>query len=237
MKKLTTLILLVGCLLAFTNSYSQDSSMTDETSETNPKTKNFTPGWGIGLKANTFGFGADVIKSFNHNFTLRLGASYMKQDFKISTFDDFGGAAFNYTTLGSVSLIFDYYVFRSVYISAGAMYNMSKLEFESKAEESQTIGNIEVSPETIGGVSYTLLPNEICPYLGIGFGHTLSRNKVVAFNFDLGAVYQGSPKVKLDATGMVSPTANEEQQQLLQDNVKEWKFYPFMNFQLSFRIF
>ncbi|PLX08074.1 MAG: hypothetical protein C0598_12475 [Marinilabiliales bacterium] len=223
--------------MAFSNTYSQEATMTDETSDVSLKTKKFTPGWGIGIKASTFGFGADVIKSFNQNFTLRLGGSYMKQDIKISTFDDLGGSAFNYTTLGSISLIFDYYIFRSVYISAGAMYNMTKLEFESQAEESQTIGNIEISPETIGSVTYTLLPNEICPYLGIGFGHTLSRNKLVAFNFDLGAVYQGSPKVKLDATGMVTPTANPEQQQLLQENVKDWKFYPFMNFQLSFRIF
>lgn len=237
MKKLTTLILLIGCLLLFTDVISQDTTSSDETMELTTKTKNFTAGWGVGIKASTFGFGADIVKSFNNNFTLRLGASYYKQDFKVAQFDDLGAEALNYTKLGSVSLLFDYYVFRSVYLSAGVFYNMNSVEFESKATESQTIGNIEVSPETVGSVSYTLNPNEICPYIGIGFGHTISRNKLVSFNVDLGALYQGSPKVLLDATGMVSPTANPEQQQLLQDNVEQWQFYPFINFQLSFRIF
>ncbi len=201
------------------------------------KTTKFTPGWGIGIKASSLGLGADIVKSFNSSFTLRLGASYLKKDFKISTFDDLGGSAFNYTTVGSVSLLFDWYFARSVYVSAGLMYNMSILEFESKADKSQYIGVIEITPETMGSITYTLKPNEICPYLGIGFGHTISRNKLVAFNVDLGMLYQGSPKVTLDATGMVAPTANEEQRQLLQDNVKGYMFYPFLNFQLSFKLF
>jgi len=234
MKKLTTLILLVVFSLASTIAISQETTSSDEVIT---KTKNFTAGWGIGIKASSFGFGADIIKSFNQNFTLRLGGSYYKQDFKVAQLDDLGAEALNYTSLGSVSLLFDYYVFRSVYLSAGVFYNMNTIEFESKATEPQTIGNIEVTPETLGTIKYTLNPNEVCPYLGIGFGHTISRNKLVAFNFDLGAIYHGSPKVKLDATGMVSPTANPEQQQLLQDNVKQWQFYPFLNFQLSFRIF
>lgn len=200
------------------------------------KTSNFTPGWGIGVKAGTLGAGLDIVKAFNKNFTLRVGASYYSQDFKISTFDDLGGNAFNYTTVGSVSVLFDWYFTRSVYLSAGLMYNMSVLEFESKATESQNFGEIEIKPETIGSINYKMKPNDICPYLGIGFGHTISRDKTVAFNFDLGTLYQGSPKVTLDATGMVSPTANDNQIKLLNDNVKNYKFYPFINFEISFRL-
>lgn len=237
MKKLTTLILLFGCLFLFNNVVSQEVTSTDETSEQLIKTKDFVPAWGIGIKASTFGFGADIIKSFGKNFTLRLGASYYKQDFNVPELDDFGAQGIIYSNFGSVSLLFDYYIFRSVYLSAGVFYNMNTIEFESEATESQQIGNIEVSPETMGSITYGLNPNEVCPYLGIGFGHTISRNRLVAFNVDLGAIYQGSPKVKLDASGMVSPTANPEQQQLLQDNVSQWQFYPFLNFQLSFKLF
>lgn len=237
MKKLTTLILLVGCLFVYTDTFSQDATSSDESIEVTTKTKDFPSGWGIGIKASSIGFGADIVKSFNQNFTLRLGASYFKKDFKVAKLDDLKAEALNYTSLGSVSLLFDYYIFKSVYISVGGFYNFSTLEFESAATESQKIGNIVVTPETIGSITYTLKPNELCPYLGIGFGHTISRNKLLAFNFDLGALYQGSPKLLLEATGMVSPTANEEQRQLLEDNVKDWKFYPFLNFQLSFRLF
>jgi hypothetical protein len=240
MKKLYLLLLLFGNILFLGQVYAQEDTgqnKGDADLSKIIKSTKFTPGWGIGLKASTLGFGADIVKSFNSSFTLRLGASYYNHDFKISSFDDLGGSAFNYTTVGSVSLLFDWYFAKSVYLSAGLIYNMSVLEIESKANKSQYIGEIEITPETMGSINYTLKPNDICPYLGIGFGHTISRNKLIAFNFDLGALYQGSPKVTLDATGMVAPTANEEQRQLLQDNVKSYMFYPFLNFQLSFRLF
>lgn len=237
MKKLTTLILLFCFVFVFNDVISQEVTTTYKTTQKTKKQAHFTPAWGIGLKSSSFGFGADIVKSFNKNFTLRLGGSYFKIDFKAVEFEDLGAEAVNYTNLGSVSLLFDYYIFRSLYLSTGIFYNMSTLEFESKATKSQTIGNIEVTPETLGTITYILNPNEICPYLGLGFGHTISRNKVLAFNFDLGVVYQGSPKLEFKASGMVSETANEEQRQILEDNIKDWVFYPYINFQLSFRIF
>lgn len=211
---------------------SQESDLSN-----NEKTDDFSPGWAIGIKASTLGFGGEIVKSFNESFNLRLGGSYFKQKYSLSFADAIADDSWTYTTVGSVSLIMDWHFSRVVHLSAGVLYNMSVLKVESLPTESQNIGDIEVTPETIGTLTYQLTPNEICPYFGIGFGRSISKNKVVSFNFDLGAVYQGSPKVSLEATGMVSPTANEEQRKLLEDNVKDLRFFPFLNFQLSFKIF
>jgi len=200
------------------------------------KTDDFSPGWAIGIKASTLGFGGEIVKSFNKNLNLRLGGSYFNQKYSLSFADAIADDSWTYTTVGSVSLIMDWHFSRIVHLSAGVLYNMTVMKVEGLPTESQHIGDIEVTPETIGSLTYQLTPNEICPYFGIGFGRSISKNKVVSFNFDLGAVYQGSPKVSLDATGMISPTANEEQRKLLEDNVKDLRFFPFLNFQLSFKI-
>ncbi len=201
------------------------------------KTDDFSPGWAIAIKASSLGFGVEVVKSFNKNLNLRLGGSYYKQKYSLTFVDGFSAEGLNYTTVGSISLIADWHFLSWLHLSGGVLYNMTELEIESRTTEPQQFGDINVEPETIGSVYYRLNPNEICPYLGLGFGRTISKSKVVSFNFDLGVVYQGSPKVTLEATGMVAPTANEEQRKLLEDNVKDYKFFPFINFQLSFRIF
>ena len=210
----------------------------EETSQSKGKyAGEFKPGWAIGVKASSLGFGLELVKSFSPKFNLRLGGSYYKQNYNLNFLEDFDAIGVTYTSVGSVTLIADWQISRIFHISGGVMYNMTTMEVESKATEYRKIGTIDISPETQGSIYYQLNPNDICPYLGIGIGNTISPNKVVSFNFDLGAVYQGSPKVVLEATGMVAPTANEEQRQLLENNVKEYRFFPLINFQLGFRIF
>lgn len=237
------IIILLSCFLFFSlhsQIFSQEENISTESGldlSKNVKADEFSPGWAIAIKASSFGFGGEIIKSFNEQFNLRLGGSYFKQKYNVAFFDGFNTEDFTYSTLGSVSLIVDWHFLDWMHLSGGALYNMSELEIQNKAMESLDIGEITVEPETIGSVYYRLNPNEVCPYLGIGFGRTISPSRIVSFNLDLGAIYQGSPKVTLDATGMVSPTANDDQRKLLEDNVKDYKFFPFINFQISFRIF
>jgi len=237
MKNLFILFAFLLFLSTSNNVFSQEENESGSYQTETEKVDDFTPGWAIGIKASSLGFGGEIVKSFNKSLNLRLGGSYYKQKYNLKFGEGFDDGSLNYTTIGSISLILDWHFARNVHLSGGILYNMSVLEIESVPTEPQTVGEIEVSPETIGSLYYKLTPNEICPYLGIGFGRSIARSKVVSFNFDLGAVYQGSPKVTLEATGMVAPTANEEQRQLLEDNVQDFKFFPFVNFQLSFRIF
>lgn len=230
MKRIASLLVFLLVFSATSYLFSQEESFSRE------NTEDFSPGWALAIKASSMGFGAEVVKSFNEKINLRLGGSYFKQKYSYTFAEGFDTKALNYTTVGSVTLIADWHFIDWMHLSGGVLYNFTELEIESKISEAHKIGDIYVTPETIGSIYYRLNPNEICPYLGLGFGRTISKNKIVSFNFDLGAVYQGSPKVTLRATGMVSPTANEEQREILEDNVKEYKFFPFISFQLSFRI-
>jgi len=225
MERLTYLFLFFLVIGTYSQSYAQETK----------KDQEFTPGWAIGIKVGTFGPGIEIVKSFNELINLRLGGSYYKFKYEFSLEDDISTINKTYTTFGAINLMADINFLSFMHFTGGLMYNLTKLDMEAIPKDEYYVGEIEITPETVGTIYYNVSPNKLCPYVGLGFGRSISRSKVVSFAFDLGVVYHGSPKVQLDANGMVSPTASEEQRQILENNIKRYRFYPMMNFQLSFR--
>lgn len=225
MKNLKFLIPFVLSIALTMQLFSQEAKTKDE----------FSPGWAVGIKITTFGPGLEFIKSFNEYLSLRLGGTYYKMKYEFSLEDDISTINKSVTTFGSINLMADVNFLSFMHFTGGLMYNITNLELEAIPKEEYYIGEIEVTPETVGSIYYSIAPNKICPYAGLGFGNSISRSKVVSFTFDFGVVYHGAPQVQLNANGMVSPTASEEQRQILEDNVRGYQFYPVMNFQLSFR--
>jgi hypothetical protein len=122
------------------------------------------------------------------------------------------------------------------FLSGGIIYNMNEIALNGYPNKSITIGDMEVQPEQIGSLDFKVKPgSSLTPYIGIGLGRSLSKNKVVSFAVEAGAAFHGKPKVELNATGMLEPTGSEEQRQILEDNLSSFSIYPMLNFQLSFR--
>jgi hypothetical protein len=81
------------------------------------------------------------------------------------------------------------------------------------------------------------------PYLGIGWGNALKSNSRWSFNTDIGAYFQGNPKVKLGSYGctvaklvcdlLVQDIAVEQLN--LQDDVDSLKVYPVLRASLTYR--
>lgn len=206
------------------NDYVQESSADDY------------PIIGLGITANTFGPGLEVDIAISKAFNLRVGGNYFQYIYTgtISHWKIYG----NYTaTFGCVSLIADYNFAKVLHLSGGVMYNMIDQTILGKPQDSYSIGNVQVTPEQIGNVKITITPNQLCPYLGVGIGKALDRNHLVSFFFDVGAVYQGSPKVKLEAEGMLHPTASDEQSQIMNSNLERMKFYPMVSLRVIFKLF
>ena len=77
----------------------------------------------------------------------------------------------------------------------------------------------------------------VAPYLGIGYGNVWTRG--VNFYFDLGVMFQGSPKVNLTAScgpavvGTATCTAIqgnvEAERQRVQAELDKYKYYPVAN--------
>ncbi len=193
---------------------------------------------GAAFKVNTFGPGIEGIISPNKLLNFRLGANYIKSRLA-GNIDTWYVTGDYYARLGCVSLITDVNASKAFHISVGVLYNFNHHEITGKPTHDFIVGKLEISPEEIGQVKITMDYNSICPYIGLGFGSTLPRVKRVSFAIELGIVYEGSPDVTLEATEMLSPTAEDEQNlDVIQGNVDTYyMFYPVLNLQISVRLF
>ena len=200
----------------------------------------FQPALGLGIKASTNGFGGDLIFAFREKVNFRLGMDKLAYSRKI-TFSENGieyEADVNIGT-GSISLLCDYSLSQWFFISGGLAYNLFHSEAIGHATSSLPFGDIEIPKEKIGNFQFDLNPKvRISPYLGIGLGQTLNTKKRVAFAFELGGIYQGSPDITIQATGLLSPTANPDQGQegKLERQIDQYYIYPMIRFSVSFRI-
>ncbi|MFA6128135.1 MAG: hypothetical protein WC699_12610 [Bacteroidales bacterium] len=200
----------------------------------------FTPGIGLAIKASTNGLGGDVVYNFHQKMSLRLGYEQLgyKTDF---VFEEQG---IKYATnlafkTGSISLLFDYYLAKYIFVTAGVGYNLFHADVNGTADSYIQFGDIQIPKEKIGTFNIQVDPSlKVSPYLGVGFGRTLGLKKKLGFAFQLGAIYQGSPNLTIQSTGLLSPTSNPDQAQdiKLENQISQYSVYPVLKLSLSYKI-
>jgi hypothetical protein len=195
----------------------------------------------IGGHASTNGLGANIIYSFNDKLAIRTGFEQLKFnfDFNFDENDISYDANFNYKT-GSISLLVDYYLFRSVYLTGGVGFSSFNPYIKGEASSSWKYGDIYIPPEDIGKFSFSVEPSmKISPYAGIGFGRNIGLNKRIAVNFEMGAFYLGSPDITINATGLLAPTSDPAhgQKNLFEKQLESYRFYPVLKFGISVKLF
>lgn len=202
--------------------------------------KEFTRGLGLAAKSSTNGIGGDAVFNFHPKMSLRLGYEKlsMSTDFSFDESSVEYDAKVDYQT-GSLSLLFDYYLARYVFVTAGAGWNMFDTQMSGAPSSNLLYGDIQIPKEQIGTFEFNIVPSmQISPYLGLGFGRTLGLKQKVGFAFELGGFYQGAPKFEIKATDLLSPTSNPDQQHAarLEKQFDQYKIYPVLKFSLSYRI-
>ncbi len=237
MKKtlIIAMLLIQGILVS--DLFAQESSATDTSSVLLSEQPHQRIGFGIGFKGCTFGPGGEIIVAITPKFHVRVGGSYFKyslpESFQLSEDIDLTDRL----VLGGINLQANYYIAQRIYVTGGAFYNMFETYLEGTPKEPIMIGDIEATPEQVGVLQYTMQPGlKISPYAGIGFGRSLARNGIVSFAFEMGAVYHGAPDITLNATGMLTPTASDEQEAQMEENFSFFTIFPMVNVQLSIRI-
>jgi hypothetical protein len=195
----------------------------------------FSPGWAIGIKLGTFGPGIELVKSLSPSFCIRAGGNYFGLKHK-TTYGDLDVDGESKFKLGAITLLGDWFFAKKIHLTAGIYYNFSEEIIKGTPTKSYYVGKLHINPDEIGNIEIVITPNKICPYLGIGFGKPISDSKVVSFNFEIGAIYWGSPSTDMTATGMITPTASKEQEKTIDTNMSDFNLYPIITFQLSFKI-
>lgn len=194
---------------------------------------------GVSLKSSTMGIGGDVVFQFHERMSVRAGydwAGYsLNHDITLEGIDFNANASFK---TGTILALYDYYLTKFIFASAGLGLNNFNINIEGQTKSDMPYGDIEIPANKVGSFNFDLKPKmRMSPYLGIGFGRTLSKNKTVGFAFELGTFYQGSPKITIVADGLISPTGNPEfgQAELLEKQLSQYVLYPVAKMSLSFK--
>lgn len=194
---------------------------------------------GIALKAGTLGGGVEGTVGILDTLNARVGFNYfsMEHDMTESNVD----YEFDLDLL-TASLILDWHPFNNGFrVSAGVMYNGNELD----ATGQPTAGNYTINDTTytaaqVGTLTGRIDFDDVAPYIGIGYGNALSKDRKWNFVLDIGVMYQGSVDVTLDANGTSSGNAAfrsnlENERRQLQDELDDYQWYPVIAIGISYK--
>jgi hypothetical protein len=180
---------------------------------------------GIGLRAGTTGVGADFGWAVAPTLGGRVGLSGMTWNTHVDTSEVRYDAK---AKLLNLNLFLDWSPAGPFRISGGFIPNKNKIDLTGEPNS----GSSAFPPGS--SLNGTVKPDRsFAPYLGVGYGNVWTKG--VNFYFDLGVMFQGSPKV--DLTLNCAPSAActagqgrvEAERQRIQDKVDRYKYFPVAN--------
>ncbi|MDR1883670.1 MAG: hypothetical protein LBR26_12940 [Prevotella sp.] len=221
----------------------------------------------VAVRASTMGVGLQVATPINDYLKLRAGidfAGYKTSAFNIDLSDPDG--VFN-TSFGYVpqyrmdgelnftngNILVDFHPTKGIFhFTAGVFIGTNQLKargflVDSKGDRVKLKEGVTKWPE-IDFEGYQLildnanldatlqLGKTIKPYFGLGLGRSIA-NKRVAFKFELGMIYQGDYSIKQNGKEVKIVENVSENFEDIGDYTKWLKWWPMLNFQLSYKIF
>ena len=203
-----------------------------------------------GADAGTTGIGLHVTAPLSSDYGLygRLGASYLDHyNFAKSTTQ----IAYQLSaSLRTVDVLLDWHPMQGGFrLTGGAMYNKNRLDATGAPNRvaTFTFDNTTYSTAQIGKVIGKIDFAAFAPYLGIGWSNIDLAERGWSVSTDLGVMYQGAPKTKLGIGGctlpgnfcnllvrVLEPTVAGETRRL-NDELKEYRFFPVLRVGLNYR--
>lgn len=188
----------------------------------------------LGPDISTMGLGISLTRKISRHWDIRLNGSYLGYSYDVHKLDkDLQGTA--QLKVGAVGGNLDFYLLRFLYLTGGISYNFTSIEVQAEDATPVNIGDIVLDPKDIGTINAKITPGlKIEPYWGLGFN--FRRAKKLNFGVEFGLFLIGPAKVKLGATGMLTPSANKAQEQIIEKNIAPLIYYPNVSFHISYRI-
>jgi hypothetical protein len=177
----------------------------------------------VAPSAGTLGVGVEAGYRWNENWGARAdiyGAS-MPFTYHESNYD-----LHNRLTLLNAGVTADYYPFEGNFrVSGGVRVAANKIEGSVKNLKKHSNGSTTIIEDPL--TDFTVRQNAIQPYLGTGYSVKLQDR--VSLNFDLGALYAGTPSLSVDSRahlfGFTRREINNEIEKA-RDRIAPFKFYP-----------
>ena len=196
----------------------------------------------LGVHVGSTGAGLHVKGAMGKRFGWHVGASIMP--FKTHIQGTHGGRATDSdirVQAHHASVLLTWYPaadltggIRKLNVQGGIAY-FFKLEAEAATtlKDGYQHGDIMVDPSYIGVVTTTVRYKPISPYLGIGY-QDIRLGEKLSLRLDVGSYYLSPPEVSMNATGLLE--ANINNKDIIQNNIKNYRFMPRIEVGLSYPI-
>lgn len=146
----------------------------------------------------------------------------------------------------TVDALLDYFPMNGGFrLSGGIVYNGNKIDANGRpnATGTYTLNGRTYAAATVGTLNGQIDFRNIAPYLGIGWGNAVAKEKGWGFSADLGVLFQGSPRTSLSNTGCTAPApvcaqiASDvaAENRSLQDEAKDFKAFPVVRVGVSYK--
>jgi hypothetical protein len=181
------------------------------------------------LKVGTLGIGVDVSKMLNEKVSLRANINGIRYNRNQVLNNISYSAKLKFLTVGVLA---DYYPMENnFHITGGVYYNGNRLDGTAVPTQSVTVGNTTYTPGQIGRLDTSVKFNKVSPYVGIGWGNNPSKGGL-GFSVNLGAMYQGSPKVTANAVSNIPALQAQLNQDItvevnkIKNDINKYRIYP-----------
>ena len=208
---------------------------------------------GVGVKVSALGIGGEVAVAVSHRSNVRFGFNALSYG---HTFDKDGVTYKGTLDLRSAQATFDLFFLREFHISPGVLvYNGNNVTANASVPggKSFTLSNtnyVSAAADPIAGTG-KLTVYKAAPMILFGIGNLVPRSRHFSTSFEIGAAYQGPPRVTLnlsgsacDSTGLFcrsissDPTIQSNiaaEQVKLNKSASPYKFYPVLSFGVGFK--
>ena len=208
---------------------------------------------GVGVKASTLGIGGEVAVAVTHRSNVRFGFNAFSYG---HTFNKDGATYAGNLDLRSAQATYDVFLLRWLHVSPGVLlYNANKVSANVSVPGGQTftLSNTSYVSDAADPIAGTgkLTVYKAAPMVLIGIGNLVPRSRHFSTSFEIGAAYQGPPRVALNLTGSAcdstglfcrsissDPTIQSNivaQQAKLNKSASPYKFYPVLSFGVGYK--
>jgi hypothetical protein len=192
---------------------------------------------GINPRVGTLGYGIELSAGVSDKLSVGLGfnnVSRTRQDKSSDVEYEFD------LRLRSAELLANYHPFAGAFrLRAGVLINRNEFLLNGKPGPSGFDFNGQTFTQAeVGSLTGKLSFNKSAPYIGLGWGNR--PNGSWGVTFDLGAVYQGKPKLSLETTGGTLPPSSyaaqlEAERQQAEEDLSSFKWWPVIQLGMYFR--
>jgi len=241
--------------LAAANTDSPDSSAAEAPAPPTPSKQSSESHFpiGIGVKVSTLGIGGEVAVGLSQRSNVRFGFNAFSYG---HTFDKDGATYKGTLDLRSAQATYDIFPVHWFHVSPGVLlYNGNKVNAKVSVPGGQTftLSNTTYLSDAADPVSGTgkLTVYKAAPMVLFGFGNLVPRTGHFSASFEIGAAYQGPPRVALNLGGTAcdpsglfcrsiasDPTIQSNiaaEQTKLNKSASPYRFYPVVSFGFGYR--